>query len=338
MLVDDSIVARSVLQSILDPLPEFAIVATASSAEQALVRVAAQPVDVVLLDLGLPGIDGLSALPAILERGRGARVLVVSASAAVGADACVRALTLGAADTLEKPTAGFGAAFRSDLIGKLRRIAREPAAADRPCHEPAIVPCAPIEGPIACIAIGASTGGPHALPAFFASLPGHIDAPILVTQHLPPAFMPFFADQLSAMAGRPARVAGDDDVVERGDILIAPGEGHLTVERDQWRVRVRIGTGRTSSGCLPSADPMFASVADVYGAAAYGVVLSGMGRDGVVGARRIVEAGGEIAAQDRASSVVWGMPGAVVNQGLAAIAAEPAAIAMRIGRRAVVRA
>ena len=173
----------------------------------------------VLLDLAMPGMDGLTALPEIIRRGRGARVLVVSAAAGQGADACIRAMTLGAADTLEKPAAGnFRSAFSADLIDKVRRIggeARNADRPDRPWQPPVAIPPLPesmspkVAGAIDCLAIGASTGGLHALSELFAALPASCDTPILITQHLPASFMPFFAAQMTEIAGRPAAVAAE---------------------------------------------------------------------------------------------------------------------------------
>ncbi|USI73100.1 chemotaxis-specific protein-glutamate methyltransferase CheB [Sphingomonas morindae] len=342
LLVDDSIVARSVFQAILGPHPEFEVVGTASTAGQALAALHSTSVDIVLLDLAMPGMDGLTALPEIIRHGRGARVLVVSASAADGADACVRALTLGAADTLEKPRAGFGEGFRQDLLEKLHRIGaegrgREPAAPIAPVPE--ALPLASRQpGRVGCIAIGASTGGLHALSDFFRALPASVSVPILITQHLPPVFMPYFAAQMADIAGRPAKVAEEGARLRPGEILVAPGDAHLGVRAIGQRVVVALDHRRAVSGCLPSVDPMFEAVGAVFGAEAFGVVLSGMGRDGSIGARQLVDAGGEIAAQDQRSAVIWGMPGSVARAGLAATIGEPRALAMRLVERLGIRA
>jgi two-component system chemotaxis response regulator CheB len=343
MIVDDSIVARSVFQTILAPHPEFVIVASASTADQALERLNATAVDIVLLDLAMPGMDGLTALPEIIRRGRGAQVLIVSASAGPGADACVRALTLGAADTLEKPTAGaFGDGFRAGLIDKLHRIgaeARGPESIETPglrMAEPVFdAPTlrSPVPGRIDCLAIGSSTGGLHALSALFATLPASCDMPILITQHLPASFMPYFAAQMTEIAARPATVAVDGVSLLRGQILVAPGDAHIGLRSIGGLPRVQLLREPSSSGCLPSVDPMLAAVGEHFQERAFAVILSGMGRDGAIGARVIAERGGEIAAQDRATSVVWGMPGSVTQAGLASTVAPPAGIAARIADR-----
>ena len=343
MIVDDSIVARSVFQTILQPLPEFQIVSTASNADQALALLDQSVVDVVLLDLAMPGIDGLTALPEIIRRGRGARVLVVSAAAGQGADACIRAMTLGAADTLEKPSAGhFRSAFSADLIDKVRRIGNETRGADRPdqpSQPPLPAPPSPesmsprVAGGIDCLAIGASTGGLHALSELFAALPAACDMPILITQHLPASFMPYFAAQMTEIAGRPASVAVEGVSLLPGQILVAPGDAHIGLRVIGGLPRVHLIREPAASACMPSVDPMLSAVATHFGERAFAVILSGMGRDGAIAARDIVEAGGEIAVQDRASSVVWGMPGSVAMAGFAATIATPSGIAARIAER-----
>jgi two-component system chemotaxis response regulator CheB len=341
MIVDDSIVARSVFQTILSEYSEFEIVATASTADQALARLDSARVDIVLLDLAMPGMDAFAALPEIIARGRGARVLIVSTSAGEGADACVRALTLGAADTLEKPSVGsYRDHFAAALVEKLRRIgesrgteqdnARE-VAAQTPL--PADVLRAPVTGPIDCLAIGSSTGGLHALSELFAALPPSCDMPILITQHLPASFMPYFAAQMTNIAGRTATVARDGVSLLRGQILVAPGDAHIGLRSIGGLPRIILNRDPAPSGCLPSVDPMLEAVARHFGERAFGVVLTGMGRDGSIGAQDVVAAGGEIAVQDRATSVVWGMPGSVASAGLASTIAAPAAIAGRIAQR-----
>jgi two-component system chemotaxis response regulator CheB len=184
-----------------------------------------------------------------------------------------------------------------------------------------------------CIAIGASTGGLQALNEFLPALPPLIGIPILVTQHLPDAFMAVFARQLAAAAGRPAIIAADGLALVADRIHIAPGDAHLAVERKGGRVVVRLDRAPAASGCLPSVDPMFASVAEIYGAGAVGVVLSGMGRDGLDGARRVIASGGAILAQDRSSSAVWGMPRGVAEAGLASAVLAPVDLARRLSAR-----
>jgi two-component system chemotaxis response regulator CheB len=183
------------------------------------------------------------------------------------------------------------------------------------------------------LAIGASTGGIHALSALFQALPKRIGVPILVTQHLPDPFMPVFARQLGVAAHREA-VVGEDGVELLPDrIIIAPGDGHLALDWSGRRLGIKLTRGRSSSGCMPSVDPMFSAVATAFGHGALGVILTGMGRDGVEGAQRLVACGGSILAQDEASSAVWGMPRAVLEAGLASAVLPPDKIARRIASR-----
>jgi len=187
--------------------------------------------------------------------------------------------------------------------------------------------------PIDVLAIGASTGGIHALGALFHALPEKIGVPILVTQHLPVPFMGVFTRQLGAVARRPAVIAEDGMPLEPDVILVAPGDAHLTIEPSDGGAVVRLTHGRSSSGCMPSVDPMFGSVGAIYGAGALGVVLTGMGRDGVEGASRMVACGGSVLAQDEASCAVWGMPRAILEAGLACAVLPPDKIARRIASR-----
>lgn len=345
MIVDDSTVARAVLSRMLGADPDFEVVALAGTAAEALDALGTVTVDIVLLDIEMPGATGLEALPAVLRAGGGARVLIVSSMAEDGAEAAVRALALGAADTLPKP--GIGAPFNgrfSQVLGeRLRRIGRasreraKPVAAVTPDREPIRLRDMSDQA-LACVALGASTGGLHALIGFLTALPDKIGAPLLITQHLPAIFMPYFARQLETACGREVRVAADSQPLADDVVLVAPGDAHLRVERNGLDVRVRLDRRRAPSGCLPSVDPMFQSVADAYGDAATGIVLSGMGRDGLIGARKLAEAGGALLVQDEFSSAIWGMPRAVAEAGLASAVLPPRELARRIAQRAGGRA
>jgi two-component system chemotaxis response regulator CheB len=274
--------------------------------------------------------NGIAALPALIEGSGGARVLVVSTACAEGAASTLEALGRGAADTLLKPgVTAFAGRFADELADRLRRIARAVGPMQPVAAAPAARPASAVQR-IDCLAIGASTGGVPALSQFFAGLPGDFAAPILVTQHLPPPILPYVADQLSEMAGRPARIAAPGMLPDPGQILLAPGDAHLTLARTGDVVHVRLERSAVPSGCRPSVDPMLASIGRLYGAGAVGVVLSGMGRDGANGAEQLAAAGGAILVQDSASSVVWGMPGVIANAGLAQLVAPPAELARRI--------
>ena len=338
MIVDDSTVARAVLSRMVASNPDFEVVALAGNSNEALDALKSVKVDIVLLDVEMPGTSGIEALPAIIKAGRGARVLIVSSMAEDGAEVTVRALAEGAADTLPKPGTGyFAGRFSEVLADRLRRIGR----AGRSSHEPVPSPDNDSirlrdmpDRPLGCLALGASTGGLHALVEFLRALPPRVGAPILVTQHLPTIFMPYFARQLETASGRAACVAEDSQTLANELIHVAPGDAHLCLGHQGTRVRVRLDRKCAPSGCLPSVDPMLASVGDVYGERAVGVILSGMGRDGLVGSQRLVALGGAMLAQDQETSAIWGMPRAIAEAGLASAVLPPGELARRIGQRA----
>lgn len=331
LIVDDSAVARAALGRIVEGGPDTRLAGTVDNAVGAIDWLGSNSADVILLDLEMPGISGLAALPEMIAAGNGAQILIVSSTAREGAENTLRALALGAADTLAKPEAGgLNQTFGLVLIDRIRRLGRATRVAARAEHNALR---APAVTPVEILAIGASTGGLRALAEFFAALPHEFDAPILVTQHLPPAFMPYFAEQLSAMAGRPARVAEDGEFVAKGEILVAPGTRHLCVANERGTLRVVLSNARAETRCCPSVDPMFESVAEAAGAGAVAVVLTGMGRDGASGARHIVACSGSVIAQDQASSTVWGMPGTVARDGLASIIGAPMQLARHLTAR-----
>ncbi len=336
MIVDDSMVARAVLSRIIEADPNFEIAGIAESAEGAVEALGQVMVDIVLLDLEMPGVGGLKGLPRILEAAKGAKVLIVSSLAEDGAEETVAALALGAHDTLPKPGTGrFHGRFSEVLLGRLREL----GYADRssvPARPATVMPrtvAMSSNEPVRLLAIGASTGGIHALGSFFAALPERIGVPILVTQHLPPAFMPVFARQLATAAKRSAVVAEDGTRLLPDVIVVAPGDAHLLVDEVNGVLMARLLNAKASSGCMPSVDPMLASAGAVLGPGALGVVLTGMGRDGLEGAERLVQAGGSVMAQDEGSSAVWGMPRAIATAGLACAILPPDKLARRIASR-----
>jgi len=332
LIVDDSIVARSVIGRMIEGTARFTVAGAVSDARAALQFLHGNEVEVILLDIEMPGIDGLTALPDLLAAGKGAKVLIVSSSADDGAAASVQALALGAADTLVKPGVGaFGGRFAEVLEERLTRLTESHAE---------IVPLPPqfaravaIADDFDIVAIGASTGGIHALSQLLRAIPTEFQVPILVTQHLPPSFMSFFAAQLAVLGNRPCEVATDCMRIRPGRIIVAPGDAHLRIVRMSEGAAIRLTHEKALSGCMPSVDPMFESLAEVYGSRALGIVLSGMGRDGCEGARHLIEAGARIVVQDRESSVVWGMPGAVANAGRASAVMPPDEIGRLVASR-----
>jgi two-component system chemotaxis response regulator CheB len=323
LIVDDSAVARAALSRFVVDSGRYTVAGAVPDVARALAFLAQERVDVIVLDLELPRTSGIDALPALLTAGAGARVLVVSGSAADGAAITIRALALGAADTLVKPSSGgLAGRFGELLVARLDLLcpaAGEPVRAPRHASMPAHA--------FDAIAIGASTGGIHALAGLLGAIPATVTTPILVTQHLPPSFSPFFAAQVALSARRPCSVATDRSRIVPGEVVLAPGDAHLVaVSLGEGKTAARLSRDPSPTGNLPSVDPMFASLAAIHGPRLLAIVLSGMGRDGLEGARAVREAGGTVVAQDEASSVVWGMPGAVVGAGLAGAVLTPAEI------------
>ena len=333
LIVDDSVVARAVLSRLLADHVDIEVVGQAGSAASAYKILEEKRVDIILLDLEMPGIDGLSALPELIRLGHGAPVLIVSSACADGAASTIAALRQGAADTLLKPNGSqFTGRFADELVDRLRRIARPGKHVSQPRGERGASAVQPTTTRrLECLGIGSSTGGVHALARFFGALPASFTTPILITQHLPAPFMPYFAGQLTEMTGRPTRLGAPGLQPQPGELLLAPGDAHMTLVRTGPVIHVRLERKRSDSGCLPSVDPMLASIGRIYGPAAVGVILSGMGRDGLSGAGELVAAGGTVLAQDEATSVVWGMPGAVANARLAQAILPPDELARRIG-------
>lgn len=338
MLVDDSIVVRSITERIIESAGGFEIVGSFANARDAIDGLADKAVDLILLDIEMPGMSGLTALPLLIERSGGARVLILSANCAEGGPAAIEALALGAADTMLKPGRGtFAGRFGELLVARLRELAdcdrqqaRAENASQRPAPQPLILPATRT---VTAIGIGASTGGIMAINAFLWSLPHDFDQPLFITQHLPGGFMSFFADQLRRTGvQRTIMVAEDGMPVRPRHVYVAPGEAHVRVTAMHDGARIMLDRSPSPVGACPSVDPMMASLAEVYGAGACAVMLSGMGRDGLEGVRRIKRAGGLVLAQDLESSVVWGMPGVVAREGLADLVMAPDELAGALAR------
>jgi two-component system chemotaxis response regulator CheB len=329
MIVDDSLTVRTILKRMVEDDPRMEVVATASSAERAIAQLATTPVDVLLLDLEMPGMGGLEALPALLKAGTGAEVLVVSSLTDDGAEATMAALAMGAADTMLKPRpGGFTDDYRAALLGKIRALGNDDridAASDESqAREPqAFKAHAAARKRPEAVAIGASTGGIHAINLLLRHLPADFYPPILITQHLPASFVPVFARQVEMVSARRTVIAENGTELLPGTIAIATGHGHMLVRRNGDRLVARTSSAPMQSGCMPSVDPMLSSLAETCQGHALAVLLSGMGRDGVYGAADLVDAGGTVFAQDAETSAVWGMPGAVAKAGLASVIAPP---------------
>ena len=351
MIVDDAIVVRGLLVRWIEAETGLQVVASLRSGREAIEQLERVNPDVVVLDVDMPDIDGITALPRLLEKKRDLVVIMSSTLTRRNAEISLKALSLGAADYIPKPeTTGEltgSAAFRHELIEKVRTLGarrrqrlraahalpwRAPKRAEdhsvglRTITAPDLVPAEAPPGfklrpfptvPPRVLLIGSSTGGPQALISIFSRIGGVIDhAPVLVTQHMPPTFTTVLAELLTRTSGRPAHEALDGEAIRAGKIYIAPGGRHLRVARRDGVATVMLDDGPLVNFCRPAVDPMFSSATEAWGSWNLALVLTGMGSDGTHGAADVVAAGGSVIAQDEDSSVVWGMPGSVTKAGL----------------------
>lgn len=349
MLVDDSAVIRGMLHRWLSSDPECKIVGSYFNGQQAVQNLISCDAEIVILDIEMPEMDGLTALPKLINLVPNIQVLMASTLTRRNADISLRALSMGAVDYLPKPeSARSGTAttdFQRDLLLKVKAIGaafrkgrsgpaslRRPAVAAPGTVAPVnsapkllarvtnaskqIVLRAPSKFRPEILAIGSSTGGPQALFSLLGGLKTSLQVPVLITQHMPPTFTAILAEHIHNLTGLNAREAVHGDVLRNGEILIAPGNYHMTVVRKGVDKIVQLDQNPQVNFCRPAVDPMFESISAIYGSTALAVVLTGMGHDGRDGARKLVDAGGTLVAQDEKSSVVWGMPGAVAEAGL----------------------
>src|SRR5580704_4480476 len=347
MVVDDAIVVRSLLARWVDAEPDMQIIASLRTGREAVARIEQSDADVVVLDIDMPELDGISALPILLQKKRDLVVIMVSTLTRRSAEISFRALALGAADYIPKPETAREATastpFRRELIEKIRTLGRGrlsprlyapalPRVMPPPNkglaipltrkigHEAQIAPLQvrPFSAATPrALLIGSSTGGPQALARLIEKLPAAIDrAPLLITQHMPPTFTTVLAEHLSRIGGRGAHEAENGEPVLAGGIYVAPGGRHMRVARGPAGIRIALGDDEPINFCKPAVDALFSSAAAVWGPATLAAVLTGMGSDGLRGATDIAAAGGSVIAQDEATSVVWGMPRAVAQAGL----------------------
>ena len=325
LVVDDSAVVRGLITRHLTTDPQIKVVGSAAHGQAALDILARRPVDVAVLDIEMPVMDGLTALPLMLAAHPNLKVVMASSLTRRNAEISLRALQLGASDYIAKPEGGLVAAdeFQRDLIAKVKALAaRARPAIAQPTPAPGAAAARPSPGlrptPVAptVLAIGASTGGPPALLKVFAGLKGAVAQPILLTQHMPATFTALLADQLARAGERPWAEGRDGEQVLPGRCYIAPGGWHMTVAQAPSGPVIRLNQGPAENFCRPAVDPLFRSVAQVYGPSALGMILTGMGSDGAKGCEALAKAGGRFAVQDEATSVVWGMPGAAAGTGL----------------------
>lgn len=329
LIVDDSAVIRGALGRIVDEQPDMFVVTTAPNGRVALDALKHSKIDVVLLDIEMPEMDGLTALPFILSAYPATRVIMASSLTQRGAEVTMQALAMGAADFIAKPAAKAGSAtlvaISIEIASKVRAVGR--AARGRSDSRPAsarvsasvrtelLASRSAIAVP-RVVAIASSTGGPNALATVLSALPKDFALPILITQHMPAVFTTLLAQRLERDTGRTCVEAKDGDDIRANVTYIAPGGFHMIVQTNEGKPYVRLSEAEPENFCRPSADPMFRSIAAIYGASAIAVVLTGMGVDGMTGCEQVKARGGRIVVQDEATSVVWGMPGAIVRAGL----------------------
>ncbi len=368
LVVDDSAVSQRMLSDVINGEADMHVCGVASSGAAALARLAVDLPDLITLDVEMPELDGVETLKRIRKSYPSVPVVMVSSFTERGAQITIQALIAGANEYCTKPSKTSGledsrSKIRAELIPKIRQIIFGPSRshsvlplpADAPrdrfstgvapamsggARDNAVGPAnASFDGLIDVVAVGVSLGGPAALVELVSALPPKLPVPVLIVQHMPAAFTRALAERLSALGGLSVVEAADQDEITPGKVWIAPGDYHMEVVRTRNGTRLRTHQGPLENSCRPAADVLFRSVADVYGSHALGVVMTGMGYDGLRGAMRMRECGAKIIAQDEATSSAWGMAGAVVRAGLAdkvlplkALGAEIEGRVLRSGR------
>jgi two-component system, chemotaxis family, protein-glutamate methylesterase/glutaminase len=369
MIVDDSVVIRGLISRWIGAEHDMEVAASLRTGLEAVNQIERINPDVAVLDIEMPELDGISALPQLLAKKRDLVIIMASTLTRRNAEISFKALSLGAADYIPKPESTREASaadiFHHDLIQKIRhlgaRVRRKPAVASPPLAPASPAPA--VRGPLVArpaaaapavhapssssplstrpfstqapkvLLIGSSTGGPQALMALVAELGPVIDrVPVLITQHMPPTFTTILAEHLARTSRKPAAEAVDGEPVKPGRIYLAPGGKHMRVVRSGADVAIALDDGPAVNFCKPAVDPLFTSAIDIWHGAILSVILTGMGSDGMRGGKDIVAAGGSVIAQDEASSVVWGMPGAAANAGICAAILPLNQIGARVNR------
>ncbi len=350
LIVDDSVVVRKALTDGLSQDPDLEVVGSSSNGRLALAKLRNLQVDIILLDIEMPEMNGLETIPEIRKILPKVPIIMFSTLTERGAETTLEALSLGATDYVTKPSnMNMGSTSQSitlELIPKIRTLCRLSNVSDHPSArnstsavkvQPAVIrmrPAAFGSARISIVTIGVSTGGPDALGILLPSIPANFPLPIVIAQHMPPVFTLMLAKRLSERCSIPVRECVSGDLLEPGCIWIAPGDYHMVVQEENNHKVLRTNQGPRENFCRPSVDVLFRSVAQLYGAKTLGVILTGMGQDGLKGCEALCEAGASVIIQDEASSVVWGMPGFVARAGLAEKILPLNQIAGEIVRRA----
>jgi len=340
MVVDDSAIIRGIISRWIETETDMVVAASCRTGRDAVNQIERINPDAVILDIEMPDMDGITALPLLLAKKRDLVVIMASTLTLRNAEISLKALSLGASDYIPKPESthlGSADTFRHDLVQKIRHLTAravrrrvpspplapaaspQPAAAAPQPHAPTRFSLRPFNKTARpqALLIGSSTGGPQALTALAAGLGPVVDkVPVLITQHMPPTFTTILAQHVGRASGRPTHEGVDGQAVARGHIYIAPGGLHMRVGRQGGNVAIALDNGPQINFCRPAVDPLFMSAIDVWKGDLLAVILTGMGSDGMRGGKDIVAAGGNVIAQDEATSVVWGMPGAAAQAGI----------------------
>jgi len=331
LVVDDSVVVRRLVSELLSSEPAVEVVGVAANGRIAIEKISQVSPDVVTLDIDMPEMDGLQALVVIRKNYPRLPVIILSALSERGAAVTLDALALGASDYVTKPANVANSSLalahlRDELLAKVKALCplgdvprpdRRRPPGEGEWSVPGAERMANAQRHIDIVAVGVSTGGPNALNELIPVLPADFPVPIVIAQHMPPVFTRILAERLASHASVDVREGVEGGELRPGSVWIAPGGHHMEVAREDGSFRLRLNQDPPENSCRPAVDVLFRSVAKIYGKSALGVVLTGMGQDGLRGCKDMVEAGGQIWVQDEASSVVWGMPGFVARAGLA---------------------
>ncbi len=341
MVVDDSAVVRGLITRMLEAESDIKVVSSVGNGKMAVDSLARNEVEVVVLDIEMPVMDGLTALPKMLETDKSIRVIMASTLTSRNADISLKALQAGAVDYIPKPSSSRelsgGQNFGKELVEKVRihadarrkvkgapvggvskprGIKPKPSTLASSKPREVVLRQKTLKERPDIIAIGSSTGGPQALFAVLKGMYGKVKQPIVITQHMPATFTKILAEHINRMTGWTCQEATDGMVIEPGQIYLAPGDFHMVVEGTGPQKKLRLNQDPPENFCRPAVDPMLRSVVAAYGKKVLTVILTGMGSDGLKGSKIVVETGGDLIAQDEATSVVWGMPGAVAQAGI----------------------
>jgi two-component system chemotaxis response regulator CheB len=350
LVVDDSVVFRKVVSDVIKADPDLQLVGTAANGSICIQKVQQLNPDVITLDLEMPEMDGFEVLKALKKTHPHVKVIVFSIHTARGAAQTMEAMRLGAVDFLSKDINSGDMnsnleRIRSELVPVLKQFARktpETATGTRtsiPTGRKSTLTPRPTSrlatttsGRRDILAIGVSTGGPNALAQFLPLLPKSFPLPIVLVQHMPPLFTRLLAERLNTESEIEVYESAGGEALKPGVAYIAPGDHHMIVKRVGAQVVTVLNQGPQENSCRPAVDVLFRSVCDVYGGSVITVILTGMGKDGFLGIQQLKSKGSYVIAQDQASSVVWGMPGIVVEAGLADVVVPIQNVALEVER------